>query len=296
MVRVTPHSYVLRSGSWLLPGTSSGAVLDVYFVGGAEAGYFAWPDSWILDDRHQDVPYNERRLAGDVFYGTEVRADPDEVAGWKAAQVAAEAALRDAEARLLHDHGLIEIRDDSSRRLRPAPGWRARARRWSPHRSRRASAGYRERIWRIALAYRPTRDEIEARVREAQQQAAERWERMRAVAARVLWSYRVDRVRGTVDVFHEDGATLDARALADKLLEVRRDTGVATLRWDDQARAEVARSTGVDLDTWWRAVAPRPWTDSQTIPRTRTDHSGRVVHVSTHTSFGVGTSPPSAHT
>lgn len=274
MVKVTPHSYVLRSSPSVYPGMGYGKVLDLYSVGDVGSGYRAFTDSWILDDRRE-------------FDGTEVRGDPDEVARWTEAQRAAEAALRDAEAQLLCDHGEMEVRHDAgARSLRAAPGWGAFARRWRPRGSQRAVAQYWERVRRIEEAYRSVRDEIGARVREAKQQVRERSERMQAVAARSWWSYRVDRAGGTVHISHEDGATLDTRALAEKLLEVRRHSGVAELRWDHDARAEVARSSGVDFETWWRAVAPPPWTDSRTIPQTRIDRSGRAVHVSAHTSFG----------
>jgi hypothetical protein len=300
MVKVTPHHYVLQGGSLMLPGMDyghvlGGQVLELYFVGNADAGYRAWPGSWILDDRHQPLP--GRGLAGDGFHGTDVRGGPDEVVRWTRAQQAAEAALRDAEEQLLRDHGLTEARIAAGvRQLRRTPGWRALARRWRPLRSRRAFAQYRKRARGIQEAYLPVRDEIRERVWEAERQAREQWERIRAVAARVWWSYRIDQARHAVHVFHEDGAVLDTWELAEKLLEVRRRTGVAELRWSGDARAEVARSSGVDFETWWCAVVPRPWTDSRTVPQNRVDRSGRAVHVSAHTSFGIGFSSPGPHT
>jgi hypothetical protein len=292
MVKVTPHRYSFDSHSWTFPDIGAGTALELYFVGDASTGYRAWPDSWVLDDRYGR---SSSSLPGGC-YGTDIRGNPDEVARWTDAQRAAEAALRDAEAQLLHDLGLMEVRHGNSRQLRGAPGWRALVRRSRGRRSeRRALAEYRNRTGRIQEAYARVRDEIVARVREAQQQARERWELMHDVAARSRWRYEVDQAGGVVQVFREAEAPLDTLALADKLLEVRRGIGVAELRWSAEDRAEIERLSGVDFRTWWCAVTPRPWEDSRTIPPTRVDNSGRTVHVSAHTSFGVGISPPSAH-
>jgi hypothetical protein len=152
-------------------------------------------------------------------------------------------------------------------------------------------------VARAAEAYRPVRDEIAARVREAEQRARERWDRIQAVAARPWWSYRVDERFGVVWVSHEEGSALDTPALAEKLMEVRRETGITKLHWKPGVRPEVERSSGADFETWWRAVVPRFWTGSHTIPETRVDRHGRTVHISAHTSFtGIDSSFGGIHT
>jgi hypothetical protein len=287
MVNVTPHLYSLDS--WSFHDVGYGTALAIYFIGDAGTGYRAWPGSWVLDDRQRGG------LPGDP-YGTDVRATPDEVSRWTGAQQAAEAALRDAEAQMLDRLGLVNVVDGNSRRLQGAPGWRALARRSRGRRyKRRACTEFRKRTERIQETYAPVLDEIVERVREAEQQARERWELLHDVAARARWRYEVDQARGVVRVILETDAPLDTLALAEKLLEVRRSTGVTELRWYAEDQAEIQRRSGVDFGTWWRAVTPPPWKDLRTIPPTRVDHSGRTVHVSAHTSFGVGFSPPSAH-
>lgn len=273
MVRVTPNHYSLRGSSSAFPGLGSGTVLALYFVGDA-AGYQAFGSSWILDDRGYEG-------------GTEVRADPDDVIRWTEAQHVAETALREAETRLLHDRGMMEIRDGGMRTLCPDPGWRGFGRRLREFATRQAFAHYRLRTLHIRQTYRPIRDEIDARVREVAQRARERQERIHAVARRTRWDYRVDWEGGVVHVFRAADATLVTHELAGKLLAVSRDTGVFTLRWDEQDRAEIERDSGVDFDTWWRALVSL-WHDPSVIPQTALDRNGRTVHVSAHTSFGIG--------
>ncbi len=291
MVKVTPHRYRTKSGLYE-PVKCDFMTLDLYFVGDAGTGYRAFGESWVLDD---EVDAAHRDWLPGGYYGTEVRADPDEVARWTAAQRSVETALRDAEAQLLRDIGLIGNRTESRRWLALIPGWRARARRWRPGAERRASAQFRQRFEAVKQTYEPVAKEIVARVLEAERLAHERWERAHAVAMQARWDYRVDRTSGTVHVFHRGDGDMDTRALAEKLLEIRRDTGVTRLRWDEHARAEIERGSGIDFQSWWRAVTPDPWTDSGTIPNTRLDHSGRTVHVSAHTSFGIGGHGVSGH-
>lgn len=120
-----------------------------------------------------------------------------------------------------------------------------------------------------------------ARVEEVEQR-----ERVWAAAARARWDYRIDTT--AVHVVHRADATVDTAALAEQLLDIRRTTGVTELRWDDAIRTRIERDSGVDVETWWRTVAPSPWRNSATIPETRIDHSGRTTHVSAHSSFGAG--------
>jgi hypothetical protein len=297
MVKVKPRRYVVRSQSGMgtLPGVSHAVLLDLYLVEGAIAAFDAFRDSWLVDDRYYP---RACPLPGDGFTGTEVRGEPAEVARWTAAQQAALTELRDAETELLHDHGLSETRHDTGRTLGGAPGWGGRMRRLgSRGRSEQAFQRYLARVARAAEAYRPVRDEIAARVREAEQRARERWDRIQAVAARPWWSYRVDERFGVVWVSHEEGSALDTPALAEKLMEVRRETGITKLHWKPGVRPEVERSSGADFETWWRAVVPRFWTGSHTIPETRVDRHGRTVHISAHTSFtGIDSSFGGIHT
>ncbi|MFD4352685.1 hypothetical protein ACFWPK_28705 [Nocardia sp. NPDC058519] len=248
-------------------------MLVLYFVGDASAGYQAFGSSWILDD-------------GPWQGGTEVRGDPEEVIRWTDAQRVAEAALRDAEAQLFHESGLVEVNHEGMRWLSREAGWRAFGRWLRELASRRAYANYRLRNLHIREVYQPVLEEIDARVREAEQQARKQREQIHNLAARARWGYTVDRDAGVVHIFRKADANLGTTELLDKLLEVRRNTGVSELRWDDESRAGIARDSGVDFETWWRAVTPYTWGGSHAIPQTELDQRGRTVHVSAHTSFG----------
>lgn len=303
-VWVTPYRYVVDRSRGTFPGMSYAVLCDLYLVSGRTPAFDPFRDSWVVrTERYRDDP----SLSRGSF---QVRAEPAEIERWTEAQQAVLVEMREAEWQLIDDHGMVEVRDSPSMRsLRGAPGLRGfwRRLRRTRRRSRRAFGRYRERIGRAAEAYRPVWDEITARVREAQRQARERWERMSSVASRPWWSYRVDREARVVHVFHEDDSALDTRKLSQELLEIRRETGITTVRWAPGARETVERDSGAAFATWWRTFTKDYWTDPEQIPETRRTSSGRVVHVSAHTSFsgidtsgfsGVdssGFSPPSIH-
>lgn len=286
-VWVTPYRYVVDHGSdATFPGVSYAVLCDLYLVSGSAPAFDPFRDSWLVHKERYD-PSLWRGGSG-----VEVRAGPAEVERWTAAQQAVLTAMREAERRLLDDHGMEEVRESTSMRLlRGAPGLRGlwRRLRQTRRRSRRAFQRYLERIARAAGSYRPVWDEITARVREAQQRAREKWERMSAVASRPWWSYRVDHEAGVVHVFHEDGSTLDTRGLSQELLKVRYETGISTVRWAPGTWEAVERDSGSAFVDWWRAFTSAYWTDPERIPRARRTSSGGVGHA--HTSFfGVDTS------
>jgi hypothetical protein len=271
MVRVQPHSYTLSTTRSTVPlGFSDRSVVDLYFVGDTDKGYEAWPDSWIMDDRSH---FAHDRLPGDR-YGTEVRATAEEVARWTDAQRTAENALRDAEAQYLDDLDLVVVRDRTGRTLLPAPGWKARIRQICWRRlSRRASAAYRTRTECIKQSYAPVSAEIQGRVIEAWRQ----WELVHEVAMKARWRYQVDHNDGVIHIVHDKHARLDTEALAKKLLDIRRGTGVAALRWDDASRAKIERRSGVDFDTWWNELTHGTWENAHTIPENELDNVGCTV-------------------
>ena len=266
MVRVTPHSYTLDTVGGLVPlGLRGGhSVLDLYLIGDAKTGkeskWGSGGESWILDDRgHKtahEVLYGPRRREADV------PASAQAVERWTKAMRDAQNALHDAELRYFQDLGYVTTRTGIGRTLTRAPGWKGWSRQLHWRRRHRASAAYRKRTEQIRELYAPVGDEIEARALERERQ----WMRAQKVGMEARWRYSVDQDNGIAHVVYDADAPLDTEALARELLQIRRDTDVAELRWGAASRAEIERRSGVDFDTWWRWITRSSWGTTRRIP------------------------------
>ncbi|MFI5720476.1 hypothetical protein [Nocardia sp. NPDC051750] len=319
MVTVTSHLLACEFGEF-----PDSRAFRWYFAPGSAAFSFydlrpgsAWSspagDGWVV--------FSWRRQTQLPYSSLEIPATEGEIAQWSQARETAVAALRAAEAQLVHDRGLrIVTEPDGRSGLRRESGWRAARRRRDRSGLRRSIDEFGARLRQIDDEYEPVRvviadrvravleirrresreamrefeqrrreeteqrlRELEEQQREAEQQRALQEERIRTVAADAVWSYRVDEPGRAVHVFHTGDSSLDTCTLADRLRETHRINGYA-VHWNDADRAEVERRSGVDFDTWWRTVIPGYWSDPHRIPYS--PRPGR--HTSIHTSFGVG--------
>ncbi|MFF3567900.1 hypothetical protein ACFYXQ_08970 [Nocardia jiangxiensis] len=224
----------------------------------------------------------------------EIQATADELARWSQAQTSAQDALRAAEMQLVHDLGLRIVGGDRPS-LRRGYGWRAAGRRFDRSGLGRAFDEFREQLRHIDREYRPVRELITTRVQQAEvqarQEATQRWEAFKrkaeqdkqfhALAAQTCWSYEVGEADRVVHVFRASGSTMNIGTLKQTL---QASYGGYTVRWDDHDRAEIEQATGVDFETWWRAVTPNAWIDSRRIP----DPPRPTPSIGGHTSYGVG--------
>jgi hypothetical protein len=277
MVRVKPHSYTLDTVSGFVPlGLRGGhSVLDLYLIGdaktGKESGWGPSGESWILDDRgHKtahEVLYGPRRREADV------PASAQTVKRWTQAMRDAQNALHDAELQYLKDLGYVATRTGNGRTLARAPGWKGWLRQLHWRRGHQASAAYRKRTEHIRELYAPVGDEIEALVLKRERQ----WMRAQKVGMEARWRYSVDQGNGVTHVVYDSDAPLDTETLARELLQIRRDTEVAELRWSDASRAEIERRSGVDFDTWWEWITQSSWGTARRIPSNMLSDQGFAV-------------------
>ncbi|MEV6217357.1 hypothetical protein [Nocardia sp. NPDC051833] len=235
----------------------------------------------------------DRRTA---MHSVGVDATAEDCAAWIRAQTAALDALWIAEQQLVHDLGM-RIEGGFSPGLRRGSGWSA-ARRRSKAASWQAFGGLDRRLYDIAAHYRPVREQIETRVREAEARAKEeqarRWkaqrereerdDRFTALAARTRWSYRVTEADRTVHVFRADDSTLTTGELIDELQRPTHHLTGYTVHWAASDRAEIEHVSGADFPTWWAVVAPRHWNDSRRVPTRPPTRSGPSI--GGHSSYG----------
>lgn len=206
----------------------------------------------------------------------EIDATAEESAAWIRARTVALDALSTAEQQVVHDLGL-RIERGFYPGLRRAHGWSASRRRAA---SQQAFDELEARLHDITEHYRPVREQIDARVHEAEARAQElqeiRWRILREreqrdahftnLAARTRWSYHVTESDRTVHVSRDDDSPLTTPDLIHDLQRPTNHLTGYTVHWAPAARTEIEHATGTDFTTWWTAVAPSHWPDPRKIP------------------------------
>ena len=292
MVSVMLHRYVSRPefalakrwrrGNFDLPPTT----FEMYVLEPTSYRDFWLGNEWTTFSRERPNTVGASRI--------EIQATVDERARWSQAQMSTQDALRAAEVQLVHDLGFRIVGGDRSS-LRRGYGRRAAGRRFDHSGLRRAFDKFHQRLRQIDVEYRPVRELIAMRAQQAEVQAreeaaqrreafkrkAEQDKQFHALAAQTCWSYEVREADRVVRVFRASGSTMNIGTLKQTL---QTSYGGYAVRWDDHDRAEIEQATGVDFETWWRAVTPSTWVDSRRIP----DPLRPTPSIGGHTSYGVG--------
>lgn len=230
----------------------------------------------------------------------QVEATAGETAAWTRAQTDALDALWTARQQLVHGLGM-RIEGGFTPGLRRGSGWSA-ARRRSRGASRQAFDLLERQLHDLAERYRPVREQIEARVHEAdaraQEEQARLWkaqrereqrdDRFTELAAQTRWSYRVTESDRTVHIFRADDSTLTTGELIDELQRPTHHLTGYTVHWAAADRAEIEHVSGADFTTWWAVVAPGHWNDSRRIPSRPPTRSG--PYIGGYSSYGDGAS------